>query len=181
MACPGPTENTEDSIPQGRGIVEYGREWLSRYPVMLSSPLTVVQDPTKSAVTLTLPHLVLYFEPSRNQHCTLIRIRDIPNSNLKLCYELDHKILSSPSSPSHPLTRARVNKVIGPTYAGTSSSKLEYPGMSFELETSSGSGDRGDLVKSIDITPAEGDAEEKCLLHDCIILVSVGRTHCSCV
>lgn len=71
-----------------------------------------------------------------------------------------------------------MNKVIGPTYAGTSSSKLEYPGMSFELETSSGSGERGDLVKSIDITPAEDDAEERCLLHDCIILVSVDRTQC---
>ncbi|KAK8864448.1 hypothetical protein IAR55_001697 [Kwoniella newhampshirensis] len=129
--------------------------------------------PHKSATTIHLPHLTLYFPPSASQQLTLITLPSLPSSGLTLTYET--QILSS---PSQPLTRARVGRILGPTFASTSGKKLEFPGISFDLSptssTTSGSvGGREDVVKSLTITPRDGDEKEAKLV-SCLVQPNKG-------
>ena len=104
------------------------------------------QSPHKTAVTVHLCDLTLYFPHSLHQRLQLILVPSLPTSGLTLRY--DAQILTSPDQPS---TRARVGKILGPTYASSSSSKLSYPGISFDLSNISGG--REDLVHAITVTP----------------------------
>ncbi|KAK4684206.1 hypothetical protein P7C73_g5990, partial [Tremellales sp. Uapishka_1] len=99
-------------------------------------------NPHKSAVTIHLPHITLLFPSSLRQRLELIRIPDIP----ELVYQT--QVLSS---SNQRLTRARVGRILGPTFEGKDNGKLDYPGIAFDL---GGSG-RDDLVEAITITPKD--------------------------
>ena len=60
------------------------------------------------------------------------------------------------SSSTQRLTRARVGRILGPTYASTGSSNLSYPGITFDLLTSSGG--REDLVETLTVSPRSEEA-----------------------
>ncbi|WWD17252.1 hypothetical protein CI109_101690 [Kwoniella shandongensis] len=113
--------------------------------------------PHNSATTIHLPQITLYFPPSPTQQLTLISLPSIPTSGLTLTYET--QVLSS---PTQPLTRARVGRILGPTFASTSGKKLEFPGISFDLAPSPGGagGGREDVVQSLTITSRDGEAKE---------------------
>lgn len=94
-----------------------------------------------------LPSLTLYF-PSPSQTLQLILVHSLRTKPIELAYQSQ-----SLCSPSMPLTRARVGKLLGPTYASSSGEKLRYPGVEFELR---GGGGREDAVESLRVLPREG-------------------------
>ena len=104
-------------------------------------------------MTIHLPHLDLYFPASGHQTLTLILISLI--TTLDLTYK--SQPLSGGSSVDR-LTRSKVGKVLGPTYAGESNSSLKFPGIEFELATSGAAG-RDDLVEKIKVLPRTGEEE----------------------
>ena len=120
---------------------------------------------TKSAVTVHLPHVDLYFPPSQYQSLALILLSALPGMELK--YD------SHPLSSSHePLTRARVGKLLGPTHA-TGVDKLEYPGIEFHFGPGQVGGGREDVVQKIRVREREDEGEVMSLspLESCEIKV----------
>ncbi|CAD6564705.1 MAG: hypothetical protein TREMPRED_000250 [Tremellales sp. Tagirdzhanova-0007] len=109
------------------------------------------ESPHKSAVTIHLAQLTLYFPHSLRQSLQLIVVPSLATSRLVLHYEA--QVLSS---PTQRLTRARVGRTLGPTYASTGSSTLSYPGITFDLLTSSG--EREDLVETLTVSPKSEEA-----------------------
>ncbi|WVQ80750.1 hypothetical protein IAT38_002855 [Cryptococcus sp. DSM 104549] len=130
--------------------------------------------PHKSAVTIHLPHITLYFPPSLTQTLTLISLPSIPISNLTLTFQT--QVLSS---PTQPLTRAQVGRILGPTFASQGST-LEFPGVSFELVHGQGQSRAGrdDAVQGMTISPREGQGETALQgqLTSCVIQPSTGVT-----
>ena len=117
---------------------------------------------------ISLPHLTLYFPASRYQVLALISLPDLPDSSLSLEYE-DVTL----SAPKTVLTRGKVGKILGPTYAGTNG-KLSYPGISFELVASNTGNGRDDVVSSMMIVPKSETEGPKLIspLESCTIHVS---------
>nr|ODN97572.1 hypothetical protein L204_02990 [Cryptococcus depauperatus CBS 7855] len=127
------------------------------------------QRPHTSAVVIHLAQLTLYF-PAPSQLLTLISFPSLLLPNLTLIYET--QVLAS---PDQPLTRARVARILGPTFANEGRD-LVYPGVKFEMASSSG-GSRDDVVEKLDIQVKEG--EEVTLagqLTSCIIQPGKGVT-----
>ncbi|WWC70041.1 uncharacterized protein I206_103985 [Kwoniella pini CBS 10737] len=135
------------------------------------------ESPHKSAVTIHLPYITLYFPPSPiYQLLSLIQITVPPSSssNLELTYET--QVLSS----SHiPLTRARVGRLMGPTFVSKAGNKLEFPGITFQLTPSNmgdaGFGPREDIVHKLIIEATE-DEELQPRLISCVIEPNTGIT-----
>ncbi|WWC94200.1 hypothetical protein V866_001040 [Kwoniella sp. B9012] len=137
-------------------------------------------NPHKSAITVHLPYLTLYFPPSPiYQLLSLINIT-IPlpssssNNNLELSYET--QILSSAHMP---LTRARVGRLMGPTFISKAGDKLDFPGISFTLRSDNlgdaGFGPREDVVQKIVVRPREDEELEPKLI-SCVIQPNKGIT-----
>ncbi|WWC62023.1 uncharacterized protein I303_104610 [Kwoniella dejecticola CBS 10117] len=175
---------TYDVIPgEGVGIFQLGdnlwhvlellRTHKTEYPKVEVS--WDEDSPHKSAVTIHLPYLALYFPPSPiHQLLSLIQITIPPSSNLELTYET--QVLSS----SHmPLTRARVGRLMGPTFISKAGDKLDFPGISFQLNPTNmgdaGFGPREDIVHKIIIEPKE-DEELQPRLISCVIEPNKGIT-----
>nr|XP_019046369.1 hypothetical protein I302_05113 [Kwoniella bestiolae CBS 10118]OCF25299.1 hypothetical protein I302_05113 [Kwoniella bestiolae CBS 10118] len=145
-----------------------------------------VDSPHKSATTIHLPHLTLYFPPSPiYQLLSLITITlPSPSSNssssispanqLELSYETE--ILSSAHMP---LTRARVGRLMGPTFLDKAGDKLDFPGITFILHSDNlgdaGFGPREDVVHRIMVKPGE-DEELQARLISCVIQPNKGIT-----
>ncbi|ORY33951.1 hypothetical protein BCR39DRAFT_230785 [Naematelia encephala] len=157
-------------------VLDLLRTQKTRYP-----KIEVSWDPDnahKSAVTIHLQNITLVFPPSPHQTLQVISLPNLASTvlpvGLTLAYENDTLL-----SPSRPLTRARVGKILGPTYAHNGSSKLVYPGISFDISgAASGSGGaREDLVTSLTVVPREeGDIPVLNTIKGCIIQPNVGVT-----
>ncbi|EIW70358.1 hypothetical protein M231_05804 [Tremella mesenterica] len=101
-----------------------------------------------TSITLRLSPIILFF-PHPSQ--TLDRII-ITLPSVELSYET--RLLAS--SQDH-LTRAKVGRILGPTYAPTGG-KVSYPGITFDIPMSNG---RDDLVNALSVVPKEKDNEKK--------------------
>jgi hypothetical protein len=94
--------------------------------------------------------MTLYFPWSQHQSLQHIVVPSVPNVTQELSYE------SQPlSSRKQPLTRARVGRVLGPTFVAATGDKLVYPGITFDFSTTTGTngGGREDIVESIRVSP----------------------------
>ncbi|OXG40592.1 hypothetical protein C360_00364 [Cryptococcus neoformans Bt15] len=107
------------------------------------------QHPHKSAVVIHLPPLTLYF-PHPSQTLTLISFPSLASSNVTLTFET--QLLYA---LEHPLTRAKVGRIFGPTFADEGRG-LVFPGIKFEM-SSEGKGGREDLVRRLDVNGKEGE------------------------
>ncbi|WWC89272.1 uncharacterized protein L201_004193 [Kwoniella dendrophila CBS 6074] len=181
---------TYDVVPgEGVGIFQLGdnlwhvleliRTHKTEYPKV--EVLWDEESPNKSAVVIHLPHLTLYFPPSPLYQILSIISISIPHSgsrstNLELTYET--QVLSSTHMP---LTRARVGRLMGPTFISKSGDKLDFPGITFNLNPSTSLGDtdsfgpREDIVNNITIQPRQ-DEELQPKLISCVIQPSKGIT-----
>jgi hypothetical protein len=124
-------------------------------------------SPHISPITLHLPHpgLTLFF-PHPLQRLGMISIT-LP-APLSLAFETQML-----ASPTQPLTRARVGRVLGPTYSA--GEVLKYPGVEFTLK---GDGGRDEAVERVKVIPREGQKVESDPIRSCIIQV---RTEgCGC-
>ncbi|WVQ99464.1 hypothetical protein IAU59_006599 [Kwoniella sp. CBS 9459] len=146
--------------------------------------------PHKSAVTIHLPHLVLYFPPSPlYQTLTLISIPSLrshvsssssssgpptSSSNITLTYET--QVLYA---PNQSLTRAKVGRLMGPTFVSSAGDKLDFPGITFDLipgiTGSGGLGPREDFVEKITIGQ-KPDEELLPKLTSCVLQPNLGVT-----
>ncbi|OCF40325.1 hypothetical protein I317_05892 [Kwoniella heveanensis CBS 569] len=149
--------------------------------------------PHKSAVTIHLLHLILYFPPSPlYQTLTLISIPSLRSpmasssspsssgqshssaSNITLTYET--QVLYA---PNQFLTRAKVGRLMGPTFVSSAGDKLDFPGIAFDLISgmtgSGGLGPREDFVEKITIMQ-KPDEELSPKLTSCVLQPNVGVT-----
>ncbi|WRT66421.1 uncharacterized protein IL334_003377 [Kwoniella shivajii] len=152
-------------------------------------------NPHKSAITIHLPYISLYFPHSPlYQLLSLISINTIPSqlkstsstsspkpnsppnsySGLSLTYE--NQVLSS----SHlPLTRARVGRLMGPTFISHQGDVLDFPGITFKLVNAdlgdTPLGPREDIVNTIIIQPKDNEELEPTLI-SCVIQPNKGVT-----
>lgn len=101
-----------------------------------------------SDLTLSLPHLTLYF-PHPAQQLSLLKINAIPSSTLTLSYE-DQVLHSS----TQALTRGVIGRVLGPTHSGNSGS-LVYPGIKLEVATSQRPSSRDDKIETLTVLARE--------------------------
>jgi len=141
MAYPRYIKDREEIIPQSRACMGYLRKVYKWY-------VANSQKAHESDITLTLPHLILYF-PSPAQLLARLEIRNIPSSNLTLSYE--NQVLRS---PTQALTRGLVGRVLGPTYSGEGGA-LSYPGIKLSASSSKPTASREDTVETIIILPKE--------------------------
>ncbi|WVR07086.1 hypothetical protein IAU60_004125 [Kwoniella sp. DSM 27419] len=113
--------------------------------------------PHRSAVTIHLPGVALYFPPSPlYQTLSLIMLPSIRTSGHTLVYGT--QVLAS---PTQVLTRAIVGKLMGPTFISQGGDKLEYPGIGFELATGNvdtpEQATRDDIIQRVSIAPRSGE------------------------
>ncbi|WVF71511.1 hypothetical protein IAT40_006317 [Kwoniella sp. CBS 6097] len=147
--------------------------------------------PHKSAVTIHLPHLILYFPPSPlYQTLTLISVPSLrspvsssspsstssssTSSNMTLTYET--QVLYA---PNQSLTRAKVGRLMGPTFVSSAGDRLDFPGITFDLISgitgSGGLGPREDFVERITVTQ-KPDEELLPKLTSCVLQPNLGIT-----
>ncbi|KIR40578.1 hypothetical protein I313_03229 [Cryptococcus deuterogattii Ram5] len=107
------------------------------------------QRPHESAVVIHLPALALYF-PHPSQTLTLISFPSLASSNVTLTFET--QLLYA---PEQPLTRARIGRILGPTFADEGRG-LIFPGIKFEM-SAEGNGGREDIVRRLDVSEKEGE------------------------
>lgn len=100
-------------------------------------------------MVIHLPSLTLYF-PHPSQTLTLISFPSLAFSNITLTFET--QLLYA---PEQPLTRAKVGRIFGPTFADEGRG-LVFPGIKFEM-SSEGKGGREDLVRRLDVNGKEGE------------------------
>lgn len=58
-------------------------------------------------------------------------------------------------APEQPLTRARIGRILGPTFADEGRG-LIFPGIKFEM-SAEGKGGREDIVRRLDVSEKEGE------------------------
>lgn len=100
-------------------------------------------------MVIHLPALALYF-PHPSQTLTLISFPSLASSNVTLTFET--QLLYA---PEQPLTRARIGRILGPTFADEGRG-LIFPGIKFEM-SAEGKGGREDIVRRLDVSEKEGE------------------------